>query len=53
MNWLERMNWPFLEDPPAKRIWDEARRLFFEEDVPLEEAFTRALKAEGFSVEEG
>jgi hypothetical protein len=49
MDWLERMNWPFLEDEEAKRVWDTARRLFFEEDMQLQEAFTKALEAEGWT----
>lgn len=48
MDWLARMNWPFLEDAEAKRVWDEARRLYFDEDNSLDEAFAKALKGEGF-----
>lgn len=52
MNWLERMNWTFLDDDTASRVWDKARRLFFEDDEKLDDAFKRALKSEGFVLEE-
>lgn len=48
MDWLASMNWSFLEDDVAARVWDEARRLYFEEDNSLDEAFTQALEKEGF-----
>jgi hypothetical protein len=48
MNWLERMNWSFLEDEDAKVIWNEAYRLYFEEDCQIEEAFRRAIEAAGW-----
>jgi len=49
MNWLERMNWSHLDTDRAERVWDEARRLYFEEDHQLQEAFTIALENEGFT----
>lgn len=51
MDWLSRMNWPYLEDDEAKAIWEEARRLFFEEDEKLDVAFQNALSKHCFSVE--
>jgi len=51
MNWIQRMNWSFLEEDVAKRVWDKAYQLYFEEDKPLHVAFTRALESEGFTVE--
>ncbi len=50
MDWLERMNWPFLETDEAERVWDEARRLFFDEDYPLGDAFDSALSDEGYGL---
>lgn len=52
MNWLERMNWPHLSPDEADRIWEEARRLYFDEDTQLQEAFTLALEKEGFEPRE-
>lgn len=53
MDWLQRMNWSFLEDDAAAAVWDEARRRYFELDEPLETAFTEALRSNGFAVEQG
>lgn len=50
MNWLERMNWSFLDDDDAAALWEEAGRRYFEEDEPLETAFTNALRSQGFVV---
>lgn len=52
MNWIQRMNWPFLEDPAAKRVWAKAHKLYFENDTSIDAAFTSALENEGFAVEE-
>ena len=41
------MNWSFLADEDAESVWDEARRRFFEENEPLDVAFTNALRAQG------
>ena len=51
MDWLARMNWSFLETNVAERVWDEARRLYFEEDDTLEQAFTKGLEGEGMKPE--
>lgn len=50
MNWLQHMNWTFLEDEDAVVIWDEARRHYFENDETLDAAFTLALKSKGVEV---
>jgi len=52
MNWIQRMNWSFLEDPTAKRVWSKAHKLYFENDTPIDVAFAIALESEGFTVEE-
>jgi len=48
--WLEHMNWSFLDDEVAERLWDEARRRYFDDDTPLNMAFKLALEGEGFKV---
>lgn len=52
MNWLERMNWSFLDEDDAAAIWEDARRWYFEGDTPLDTAFTLALKDRGIEVQE-
>lgn len=47
MDWLERMNWSFLDDDDARAVWEEARRRFFEEDETFQDAFINALHARG------
>lgn len=51
-NWIETMNRSFLGDADAERVWNEAKRLYFFMDKPIDTAFTTALRWNGFTVED-
>ncbi len=52
MNWLERMNWSFLETDEAEAVWENARQRYFDGDEPLDRAFREALREQGWDVED-